>query len=159
VGNYLLLKYLHILFATVLLGTGAGIAFFMLMAAWSRNSKLILHTARIVIIADWVFTAPAVIGQLVTGILLMKRLQYSFHAPWFLSVISLFIFIGCCWFPVVYLQYRLRELARDAEQTGALSADFHKAMQLWIALGIPAFAGMLIMLWLMIFKPWRLFDD
>lgn len=151
--NYLLLKYLHILCATVLLGTGAGIAFFMLMASLSKNISVILHTARFVILADWMFTAPAVVGQLVTGVLLMKRLQYSFHAPWFFSVISLFTFIGCCWLPVVYLQYRLKHLANAAEQTGTLSADFHKAIRLWIALGIPAFAGILIMLWLMIFKP------
>ncbi|HEY8939900.1 MAG TPA: DUF2269 domain-containing protein [Cellvibrio sp.] len=151
--NYLLLKYLHIAFATVLLGTGAGIAFFMLMAALSKNISVILHTARIVILADWIFTAPAVVGQFITGALLMKRLQYSFQAPWFLSVVSLFIFIGCCWLPVVYLQYRLKHLAQAAEQTGALSADFHRTMRLWIALGIPAFTGILIMLWLMIFKP------
>lgn len=151
--NYLLLKYLHILFATILIGTGAGIAFFMLMASISKNIGVILHTARFVILADWIFTAPAVVGQLITGLLLMKRLQYSFQAPWFLSVISLFIFIGCCWLPVVYLQYRLKNLAQAAEQTGTLSAGFHQAIRLWIALGIPAFTGILIMLWLMIFKP------
>jgi uncharacterized membrane protein len=151
--NYLLLKYLHILFATVLLGTGAGIAFFMLMASRTNNIHVIVHTARSVILADWIFTAPAVLGQLVTGVLLMKRLQYSFTAPWFLSAISLFIFIGCCWLPVVYLQYRLRHLARAAEATGILRADFHRTMRLWIALGVPAFIGILLMLWLMVFKP------
>ncbi|GGY85250.1 membrane protein [Cellvibrio zantedeschiae] len=151
--NYLLLKYFHIFFATVLFGTGVGIAFFMLMAARSKNISVILHTARIVIVADWLFTAPAVVGQFITGVLLMKRLQYSFGAPWFHAVFSTFVFIGCCWIPVVIIQYRLRNLAKEAEQTGVLSTNFHRAMRLWILLGIPAFVGILVILWLMIFKP------
>lgn len=151
--NYLLLKYVHILSATVLFGTGIGIAFFMLMAALSKKVEVILHTSRLVILADWIFTAPAVVVQFISGALLMKRLQYSFSAPWFYSVFCLFVFIGCCWIPVVYIQYRLRKLAQDAQQTGVLNASFHRAMRWWIALGIPAFAGILIMFWLMIFKP------
>lgn len=151
--NYLILKYLHVICAIVLAGTGAGIAFFMLMASRSKNISVIAHTARFVVLADWIFTTPAVIGQLITGILLMQRLQYSFSAPWFMCVISLFVFIGCCWVPVVFIQYRLKKLAEDAQKTGVLSDAFYSAMKYWIALGVPAFSGILIMLWLMIFKP------
>jgi uncharacterized membrane protein len=151
--NYLVLKYIHILCAIVLSGTGAGIAFFMLMASRSKNIPVIAHTARVVVLADWIFTTPAVIGQLITGILLMQRLQYSFSAPWFMCVMSLFVFIGCCWVPVVFIQYRLKKLAEGAEQTGVLSDGFYHAMKYWVALGIPAFGGVLMMLWLMIFKP------
>lgn len=151
--NYLVLKYIHILCAITLVGTGAGIAFFMLMANRSKNISVIAHTARIVVLADWIFTTPAIVGQLITGILLMQRLQYSFSAPWFMCVISLFVFIGCCWVPVIFIQYRLKILAEDAEQTGVLSDTFYRAMKYWIALGVPAFSGILMMLWLMIFKP------
>jgi uncharacterized membrane protein len=151
--NYLLLKYIHIFCAIVLVGTGVGIAFFMLVASRSKNVAVIAHTARYVVLADWLFTTPAVIGQLTTGILLMKRLQYSFSSPWFMSVMSLFIFIGCCWTPVVFIQYRLKKLASEAESSGVLNDAFYCAMKYWIALGLPAFTGILIMLWLMIFKP------
>jgi uncharacterized membrane protein len=151
--NYLVLKYIHILCAIVLAGTGAGIAFFMLMASRSKNTPVIAHTTRIVVLADWIFTTPAVIGQFITGVLLMQRLQYSFSAPWFMCVASLFVFIGCCWVPVVFIQYRLKKLAEVAEQTGVLSDGFHSAMKYWVALGVPAFSGILMMLWLMIFKP------
>jgi uncharacterized membrane protein len=151
--NYLLLKYVHILCAIVLTGTGVGIAFFMLMASRSKNIVVIAHTAKWVVLADWIFTTPAVVGQALTGALLMQRLQYSFSAPWFMCVASLFVFIGCCWIPVVFIQYRLRKLAIDAQITGVLSDDFFKAMKYWIALGIPAFCGIFLMLWLMIFKP------
>ena len=151
--NYLLLKYIHILCAFVLAGTGAGIAFFMLMACLTKNITVIATTARHVVLADWIFTAPAILGQFITGTLLMKKLQYSFESPWFMSVFSLFVFIGCCWIPVVVIQYRLKKLAVEAEVTGVLSHKFYRAMKYWIALGIPAFISILLILWLMVFKP------
>lgn len=151
--NYLLLKYAHIFCAFILAGTGTGIAFFMLMAARTRNISVISITARHVILADWIFTAPAVIGQFITGVLLMRYLHYSFSSIWFFSVISLFLFIGLCWVPVVFIQYKLKELAEAAELVGNLSHEFYLAMKWWVALGVPAFVGILVMLWLMVFKP------
>jgi uncharacterized membrane protein len=90
--NYLLLKMIHILSAVVLMGTGAGIAFFMFMASRTANVAAIAITARHVVLADWLFTAPAVVIQLVSGVLLMLKLGYSFTSTWFLWVIALFIF-------------------------------------------------------------------
>ena len=45
------LRWLHVIGATVLLGTGAGIAFFMFMAHRTRNVALIAHTAGVVVVA------------------------------------------------------------------------------------------------------------
>lgn len=151
--NYLLLKYLHILCAFVLAGTGAGIAFFMFMASRTKNIAVIASTARHVVLADWIFTAPAILGQFITGTLLMKKLQYSFESPWFMAVFSVFMFIGCCWLPVVFIQYRLKKFATEAETSGVLNDAFYRLIKYWIALGIPAFTGILIILWLMVFKP------
>jgi uncharacterized membrane protein len=67
---YFVLKYVHIIGAAVLLGTGAGIAFFMLMAHRTGNAATIAAVARMVVIADFLFTATAVIIQPVTGIAL-----------------------------------------------------------------------------------------
>ena len=151
--NYLLLKLLHILGAVVLAGTGSGIAFFMFMAHRSGNVQAIAVTTRHVVLADWLFTAPAVLLQFVTGLLLTHRLGFSLTSPWFLSVMGLFVFIGLCWLPVVAIQYRLRKLANEALDTGVLSAAFHQQMRWWTALGIPAFASILLLFWLMVFKP------
>lgn len=49
---YLLVKYLHVLGATILLGTGAGIAFFMLLADRTSDPAVVAGLARIVVIAD-----------------------------------------------------------------------------------------------------------
>lgn len=67
---YYLLKFLHVVGAAVLLGTGAGIAFFMLRAHLTGQASVIAAVARIVVLADFVFTATAVVAQPVTGVLL-----------------------------------------------------------------------------------------
>lgn len=151
--NYLLLKMIHILSAVVLTGTGAGIAFFMFMASRTSNVAAIAVTARHVVLADWLFTAPAVVVQLVTGVLLMLRLGYSFTSTWFLWVIALFVFIGACWVPVVFIQYRLKSLANVSLSTGVIEPRFITLMKLWTVLGVPAFISILIIFWLMVFKP------
>lgn len=151
--NYLLLKMIHILSAVVVAGTGTGIAFFMFMASRCSNVEAIAVTARHVVLADWIFTAPAVVIQFVTGVLLMMTLGYSFTSTWFFLVIALFFFIGICWIPVIVIQYKLKALADASLNTGVLDPEFKKMMRFWIALGIPAFAAILIVFWLMVFKP------
>ncbi|HRE31173.1 MAG TPA: DUF2269 family protein, partial [Candidatus Berkiella sp.] len=68
---YLLLKFVHIITATFLFGTGIGTAFFMLMAYLSGNIATIKQITRHVVLADWIFTTPSVILQPITGIALM----------------------------------------------------------------------------------------
>lgn len=150
---YLWLKLLHILAAVVVAGTGAGIAFFMFMVARSNNVQAIAVTARHVVLADWCFTTPAVITQFVTGVLLMRMLGWSFTSTWFIWVFSLFVFVGLCWLPVVWIQYRLRAHASEAVNTGEISAGFRKYMRWWTALGVPAFLAVLVIFWLMVTKP------
>jgi len=150
---YFIIKMIHILAAVVVAGTGTGIAFFMFMANRSNNIQAIAVTTKNVVLADWIFTFPAVCVQFITGIMLVNILNYSYTSSWFLAVISLFIFIGACWLPVVFLQYRLKHLADQAIEEGILSDSFKKTMKLWTALGIPAFASIIVIFWLMVFKP------
>lgn len=156
-NSYFLLKYLHILSAVTVAGTGAGIAFFMLMASRSKHLSHVAITAKYVVLADWVFTTPAVIMQFVTGVLLMNRLGYSYSSSWFFAVIGLFIFIGFCWLPVVVIQYRLKYLTEKALVNDDISPDFAakfaRLMRWWVGLGIPAFLAILVIFWLMIAKP------
>ena len=151
--NYLLLKMIHILSAVVVVGTGMGIAFFMFMANRSSNVAAIAVTARHVVLADWIFTAPAIVVQFVSGVLLMMKLGYSFSSTWFYLVLALFVFIGICWIPVVVIQYRLRALADSSLEAGVLDPRFTRMMRFWTALGVPAFTSILVIFWLMVFKP------
>ena len=149
-----MLRALHILGAIVLLGTGAGIAFFMVMAHRTRDAKIIAHVAGTVVIADWIFTASAVIAQPITGLVLALTRGWDLGAGWILTSLALYVVIGSFWLPVLWIQHRMRDLARDAARSGgALPAAYFRLYRIWFAFGFPAFIAILSILWLMIRKP------
>ena len=151
---YLLLKLVHILGATVLFGTGIGIAFFMVMAHRSGDPGLIAATACIVVIADAIFTATAAIVQPLSGLLLVYVVGYSFGDLWVWLALLLYMVIGACWLPVVWIQIRIRDIAAVSICEGAaLGDDYHRLMRIWFILGWPAFIAILAILVLMVWKP------
>lgn len=152
-NSYLLLKTIHILSATILFGTGLGTAYFMWMAHRSRNIYVIRATSRHVIVADWIFTTPAVLIQPITGALLMRDLGWSFVSAWFSVVAGLYVLIGLCWVPVVFLQYRIAGMARDASSFELLPDAYYRLFRLWVGFGIPAFVGVIFLFIIMVFKP------
>jgi uncharacterized membrane protein len=150
----LALKLVHVLGAAVLFGTGLGIAFFMWMAHRTREPSHIAATGRVVVIADALFTASAVIVQPVTGVALAWLSGRSLWDPWIVVSLALYVFVGACWLPVVWIQARLRDLAREAAaQASALPADYYRLFAIWFALGWPAFLGVIAIFILMIWKP------
>jgi uncharacterized membrane protein len=153
VTTYLVLKYLHVLTAAMLLGTGAGIAYFMFTACCSRNLEALRVVARHVILADWLFTATAVVLQPLTGVWMMLARGWAFTSTWFIATGVLYVAVGACWIPVVFLQYRMARLANAAASYDALGADFKRAFRWWMALGVPAFLMVLALYAIMIFKP------
>jgi uncharacterized membrane protein len=151
---YFFLKYLHIIGACVLLGTGAGIAFFMLVAHLEGKPVVIAGVARIVVIADFLFTATAVIAQPITGVLLAVEGGYSLREGWIICSIALYLLTGAFWLPVVWMQMRLRDLAWNAAATNtALPGEYHRMFWQWCAFGVPAFIAVITIFWLMITKP------
>jgi uncharacterized membrane protein len=150
----LLLKLAHILGAAVLFGTGAGIAFFMWMAHRTGRADAVAEVARVVVIADTVFTATAVVLQPVTGAALAWLIGYSLFDSWIVLSLGLYVLVGLCWLPVVWIQIRLRDLARKAAVVGApLPPAYHRLFRIWFILGWPAFAGVVAIFALMIWKP------
>lgn len=151
---YLLVKWLHVLAAMVLLGTGGGIAFFLWLAHLRGDAREIAATARTVVIADACLTAPAVLVQLGTGLWLADALALPWSIFWLRWALLLFALVIACWLPVLWLQFRARELAAAAAATGTpLPRAYHRAMRAWFLLGWPALAAMLAILWLMVAKP------
>jgi uncharacterized membrane protein len=153
--HYLLtLKLIHILGATVLFGTGLGIAFFMWMADRTRDPAVIAHTASVVVVADAVFTATAVIVQPISGAFLAHAIGYSLWEPWIVASLALYVLVGACWLPVVWIQAQMRDLARQAfREGGALPTRYHQLFRIWLVLGWPAFIGVVAIFVLMIVKP------
>ncbi|MHC2016543.1 DUF2269 family protein [Methylobacterium sp. CM6247] len=149
-----LLRWLHVIGATILLGTGTGIAFFMTMAHRTRRPDLIAHVAGTVVIADMLFTATAAVIQPVTGWLLARAVGWPLSEGWIALSLILYVVIGLFWLPVVRIQMILRDLAMAAARSGIpLPPRYHALYRIWFACGFPAFAAMLGIVWLMTAKP------
>ena len=152
--TYLVLKYFHVLGAVVLLGTGVGIAFFMLQAHRTGDVGHIAHTARTVVLADFLFTAVAVVAQPVTGLLLAHQTGLPLTEGWVVVSLSLYVVVGAFWVPVVFMQKRMGDLAQTAQARGEpLPEEYHRLFRRWFLFGFPGLGLVAAILWLMIAKP------
>lgn len=153
---YLVAKWLHILSATVLFGTGIGTAFQMVWAMRGNRAEVVAGVGAGVVMADWLFTVPAGLVQPLTGLWLVHLQGWSLTADWLLATYVLYAVAFAAWVPVVWLQYRIRDLARAAAP-GAVPAEARRLYYLWFALGWPGFGALVAVFWLMISKPCSLF--
>ena len=149
-----LIRWLHVIGAAVLFGTGIGIAFFMVMAQRSGKLEVIAHTARIVVIADFLFTATAVIAQPITGYLLARQTGWALSEGWIVLSLILYGVAGAFWLPVVWIQIQLRDMAMQSAAAGtALPERYYRLYRIWFLLGFPAFGAVAIIYWLMLDRP------
>jgi len=153
-SSYFLLKAIHITSAAVLFGTGLGIAFFKWITDRTGNTTAIRVVSEKVVLADWLFTLPAIVVQALTGIVLARSLGYPLSHGWLAWSVALFCLAGLCWVPVVWLQIRMRDLARASEQEGIpMTGSYRAYARLWFWLGIPAFTAVVLVFWIMVAKP------
>lgn len=151
--SYPALKALHILSMVLLFGTGLGSAFYKWMADRSGNLAHIAVTNRHVVLADWLFTTPTVLFQPLSGLWMVHLLGLPLATPWVAASLALYALAGACWLPVVWLQIRMRELAATALAAGTpLPPTYRRLARIWFWLGVPAFAAMVAVVTLMVFK-------
>lgn len=152
--DFLIVKWIHIVSSVLLLGTGLGSAFYKYMADRSRNIQAIAHTNKNVVLADWLFTTPAIIIQPITGITMVLMLGYSITESWIFLSITLYLIAGTCWLPVVVLQIRMRNISNKAAVNNtSLPERYWKQTDIWFWLGVPAFISIIIVFFLMTNKP------
>lgn len=152
--EYLTIKWLHILSSTLLFGTGIGSAYYMLVASLNRDAAGAYLVVRHVVVADWVFTAPAIVLQPLTGYYLAHLAGMPLSSRWMVLSLMLYLLAVACWLPVLWLQVRMRELARTATASGGgLPALYWYYFRIWFALGIPAFLALVAVFYLMVVKP------
>jgi uncharacterized membrane protein len=151
---YFFIKTLHIISSTVLFGTGLGTAFFMLMSMFTNNIQEKFYAVRTTVMADYLFTAPAVVIQPLTGIWLILNGGHDWTAPWLMWTYGLYILAGLCWLPVVWIQIRLKKLVKISIDTNTpLPAEYNRLFKIWFALGWPAFISLIAIFFLMVMKP------
>ena len=153
-NEVLVLKWLHVLSSTFLFGTGVGSAFYLFFVSRTRDVHAVAVVSRYVVIADWWFTATTIVFQPLSGFWLAHRMGYPLGARWILWSSGLFLLAALCWLPVVWLQVRMRDIAREADAAGApLPPAYWNLFGWWTALGIPAFVFFLALFWLMVARP------
>jgi uncharacterized membrane protein len=152
--DYMLLKLIHVLSATVLFGTGAGTAFQMWRAHLTGDTRTIASVSKSVVLADYVFTTPAVIIQPLTGAALAHTAGFNLGASWLITVYALYGLTGLCWLPVAWLQIKVRDVSAEAlRENRPLPPSYQRYMAWWFALGCPAFTSVIVIFYLMIAKP------
>lgn len=147
--DYLTLKIIHILSATIMIGTGLGSAFYLFVSYKTALFTTVKDVLKIVIIADLIFTTPSVIVQLVTGLMLADRLNLT-NTRWYWVVLSISFLVLVLWLGAVVIQYRLKRIIIDKKSLPAL---FDKLMSIWFYLGVPSFGLAIFLYYLMIYKP------
>jgi len=154
VDLYVALKWLHVLGAMVLFGTGLGTAFHLWFAHRTADARLIAAAAHSTVVADYAFTLPAGLLQPITGFALAAAAGYPLGSRWIVAAFALYLVAGACWIPVVFIQLRLRDLARASVRDAApLPPAYRRLWNAWLALGWPAFAALAAAVWLMIARP------
>ena len=151
--SYNILIFTHIASVILLLGVGGGSAFYKFMSDRSGNLEVIVHTNKMVVLADWLFTTPSAILQPLTGILLMNLMGLSLWTPWLFYSIVLYVLAGLLWLVAVYLQIRMKNMALEAQAKNIfLGNQYFKLVKYWTILGFFAFLAMGGVFVLMVFK-------
>lgn len=152
--EYLVVKWLHILSSTLLFGTGIGSAFYMLTTCLSRDTHAIRKVSGLVVMADWLFTTPAIVIQPASGFYMAYLAGYPLDSLWLLWTYGLYLLAGACWLPVVWMQIQMHRMAEQADTAyHPLPAQFWRYLRYWIALGIPAFVALVVVFFLMVARP------
>ena len=117
---YFVVKTLHVLSATVLFGTGAGIAFCMLDGHLGGVPAARRFAAATTVRADFLFTLPAVIVQPLSGAWLVRQGGFDWSDRWLVVTCALYLLAGACWLPVVAIQMRVKAMLEAEAITGTL---------------------------------------
>jgi len=153
-NTYLIMKTLHIISSTILFGTGLGIAFFMYRSQYTSDIQEKYYAVRTTVLADFIFTLPAVLIQPLTGAWLVWRVGYGWDNNWLLLSYGLYLLAGACWLPVVWIQMTLSNMLKHCiNENKDLPARYYRLFRLWFILGWPAFLGLILIFYLMTAKP------
>jgi uncharacterized membrane protein len=151
---YLWLKLIHVISSTILFGTGLGTATVMLYGYYCQNISAMAVINRYVVLVDWIFTGTSGFIQPISGLLLVYIAGYPLHSLWIIGSLIAYSIAAVCWFVVVYLQIKLRDLSELAcQKNSELPEIYHVYFKWWFILGWPAFISLIVVFYLMVMKP------
>ena len=151
---YSAIKLVHVLSAALLIGVGAGTAFFLWYTHRSGEIGAIRIATRAALLVEWWIIVPTVVLQPLTGFWMLDVDGQALQQPWTVAALLLFSVAGVVWVPAVALKIRMHNFARAAaERRLPLPPEFHRWMHWWLALWWTIFLLTLAILALMVFRP------
>jgi uncharacterized membrane protein len=151
--SYEVVKFIHLIGMVLLLGAGGGSAYYKYMTDRYGSLDSIVLMNKHVVLADWLFTTPAVIIQPISGMILASILQIPLSQSWLKLSILLYLFSVGLWLVAVYLQIKMKKLALEAQKSGnKLSVQYTTYAKIWFMIGFPSFLSMMAIVVLMVFK-------
>ena len=147
--DYHILKLIHIFSATLMIGAGIGSAFYLFLSYKRFQVSTLKDVLKLVVLADSVFTAPSVVIQFITGLMLSDLLNLT-STDWFWLVLAVSGVVLVMWLRAAFLQIKLRKML---ERQNEITPEFDRLMKVWFYLGIPSFLGALYLYYLMVYKP------
>jgi uncharacterized membrane protein len=151
---YFLLKTFHGLLAAVLFGAALTGLFFARRAWKEADPRQMAATfASLVRLEFWLIASSAVLLPL-SGVALANVGGWPLGQRWLLWSVGIYLLAALCWLPLLWLQVRIRNLARRALRDGtplAPQVASHLAVRTWLA--VLALVLLVVVYALMVVKP------
>lgn len=149
---YLSVKTLHVLAATLFLGTGIGSAYYKFRADQSGDLRVVAWAQRAIVTGDLIFIVPAGVLLPATGLWMATDRGWPLTSGFVFWGLLGYAVAGVTWLPAAYLQLRMRRAADEALARGeALPEQFERDRRVWLALGFPSFIAAMTTVYVMVF--------
>jgi len=149
---YSMLKFLHVLGVVVLIGNVTITAFWKVYTDRTGDGPLVAHAQKAVIVADWLFTLPAIALILIGGYGMVLHAGINpLEGAWLIWGQVLFLLSGGIWLGIlVPAQIRQARAARAFAKGEPIPESYRRDGRLWLVWGIiatvPLIAATFVML-------------
>ena len=151
----LAIKFVHVLFAAVMLGGWLAVAAFMVLAHRSRNASVIALVAQFAVRLELFIVAPALLLLPVSGFPLAAIIGLRpVDEFWIVASVAVFAAVVVAWLGALRLEFLIRRAARKAALGGVrLAEGYPRLFRIWLALAMIVLAGMVVLVLLMVWQP------
>jgi uncharacterized membrane protein len=155
IDTILAIKFIHVLAAAVMYGAWLGVAGFMAMAYRSANPSVVALVAQFAVRIELFVIAVALALQPMSGFPLAWAIGLSpLNEFWIELSLVLYGVVVAAWLVALRIEIRLRNIARAAALDRKPLADaYPRLFGIWFALAGIIFAGMTVLILLMVWQP------